>query len=445
MDISKKCLYIYGLIAVFIWIGGSRPALGQEPLSFYQAISNSLENNYDIRIAVKDVDIAINNNTRGAAGMWPSIAFSASQRNQYLNQNKPQDIISKTHDISPGLNLNWVLFGGFSAQITRSKLAEFQNLSEGFQSVVVQNTLQAVILAYQKALLENSRLEVTRELMLLSKDQYKYEQQRRSFGNATTFDLQQARTAYLEDSSNYIVQGLNHRNAMRNLNLIMGHEYQQLYTLSDTFSPIITTFNLAELADLLENNNQTLRNQAINVALMEYDLKLGKSKLYPTFSLNSGITYTYGTTQVQAQPNTTMDPLVLYGNFTLSYNLFNGGQVRRNIANAAISIEKEQLQTKQITQQVKMQLASTFDLYNVRKQLYEVAIENEKLRKMNLELAQEKYRLGSINSINFREVQLAYLNTSLFKLQSIYNLMETYTEIMRLTGGILEEFNPNID
>ncbi len=443
MVISKKYVYFYTLIAVFIWIGGSGPALGQEPLSFYNAISKTLENNYQIRIAQKDVEIAANNNNPGAAGMWPSITLSAAQNNRWTDQTEPQKNTTFSNEISPSVNLNWMLFGGFSVQITRKRLAELQNLSEGMMSVVVENTLQAIILAYQKALLEKERLKITREVMSLSLDQFRYAKTQKATGNGTTFDLQQAQAAYLEDSSNYILQGINFRNAKRNLNLIMGESHTNQYTLTDSFQPINQSFNLEELYNKLESSNQTLTNQYINQKLIKYDLQQNKSNLYPTFSLNAGSSYTYGSTKADDMPRTNSDPLMVYGNFTLNFNLFNGGQVKRAIQNARISLQQSKLETQEMSKQLKMQLVSLYDLYNVRKQLYDVALENEKVTRLNYELAQDRYRLGTINSINFREVQLSYLNTSLSKLQTIYNLMDTYTEIMRMTGSILNEFEPD--
>jgi len=442
MVISKKYIYFCTLIAVFIWIGGSGPALGQEPLSFFNAISKTLENNYQIRIAQKDLEIAANNNTAGAAGMWPSITLSAAQNNRWTDQTKPQSSTTLYNDISPSVNLNWILFGGFSVKINRSRLAELENLSEGMMSVVVENTLQAIILAYQKTLLEKERLQITREVMNLSLDQLRYAKTQRNTGNGTTFDLQQAKTAYLEDSSNYILQGINFRNAKRNLNLIMGESHTKQYTLTDSFQPIDQSFNLEELYNRLEASNQTLTNQYINQKLIKYDLQQSKSNLYPTFSLNAGSSYTYGSRKVDDLPNTNSDPLVVYGNFTLNFNLFNGGQVKRSIQNAKISLEQSKLETQEMENELKMQLVMLYDLYNVRKQLYNVALENEKVTRLNYDLAKDRYRLGTINSINFREVQLSFLNASLSKLQTIYDLMDSYTEIMRMTGSILTEFDP---
>ena len=39
-----------------------------------------------------------------------------------------------------------------------------------------------------------------------------------------------------------------------------------------------------------------------------------------------------------------------------------------------------------------------------------------------IKISEEKYRAGAINSFNYRDVQLMYLESSLRKLQAVYNL-----------------------
>jgi len=64
----------------------------------------------------------------------------------------------------------------------------------------------------------------------------------------------------------------------------------------------------------------------------------------------------------------------------------------------------------------------------------EAGIESAEL---NLEISKEKYLNGSINSFNFRDVQLIYLNAAFSRLSAVYNLIDAHTELLRLTGGIL--------
>ena len=84
-------------------------------------------------------------------------------------------------------------------------------------------------------------------------------------------------------------------------------------------------------------------------------------------------------------------------------------------------------------------MAYALDFYDVRKQLLDVAQIGVKSATLNLQIATEKFRAGTINSFNFRDVQLIFLNASLAELEVTYNLIASETELMRLTGGIISE------
>jgi outer membrane protein TolC len=93
-----------------------------------------------------------------------------------------------------------------------------------------------------------------------------------------------------------------------------------------------------------------------------------------------------------------------------------------------------------MTNRQRRNLRDTFELYEVRKQLFDVAVENEEAARLNMQIAEERFKAGAINSFNYRDIQLAYLNTALSKLQAVYNLIDAQTELMRLTGNIVSEY-----
>jgi hypothetical protein len=47
-----------------------------------------------------------------------------------------------------------------------------------------------------------------------------------------------------------------------------------------------------------------------------------------------------------------------------------------------------------------------------------------------------------INSFNYRDIQLIYLNASIRRLQAVYNLISSRTQLTRITGGFLGSVNP---
>ncbi len=84
-------------------------------------------------------------------------------------------------------------------------------------------------------------------------------------------------------------------------------------------------------------------------------------------------------------------------------------------------------------------LLSLHETYDLRKELLRLADESLKSASLNLKISFDKYKAGSINSFNYRDVQLLYLNAALSKLQAIFNIIDTRSELMRITGGLIDE------
>ncbi len=427
-----KYNFLFMLLSVCLVISG----FAQEELSLAGALQTGLENNYQIRIYKKDLAIAENNDSWGMAGRYPSISLGINQFNTYRDDNTGKYF---SNSVSPNINLQWTLFNGLAVKITKSKLSDVYALSGGLVVMVVENTLQGIILAYYKSLVENEKLNVLEELLQLSSDRYTYEKIRKEFGTAVTFDLLQAENAYLSDSANYLLQQMNQSNALRDLNLLMGVDVEEMYTLTEEFRVERKDFAYKELAQKMLANNRTLLNQYINQSLLEDDTRLKRSGQYPSLLMNTGYNYFNGRFDYQDLGVSSSASYDFYVNFSLNFNLYNGRNVKRAIQNAIITEEKGEVEIEEIKHTLSNQLAYALEFYNVRKQLLEVAKIGVKSATLNLQIATEKFRAGTINSFNFRDVQLIFLNASLAELEVTYNLIASETELMRLTGGIISE------
>lgn len=455
------------ILSILIFLFGSTKLKSQESISLSNAIQKGLENNYSIRITNLNVDIAKNNNSWGTAGLFPKIdlkvepGFSGNKKeNDYNGQtfigiDTSYSYVSKVQNfgVSPGVSLNWRLFNGFAVKITKEKLEQYQKLSEGNLAVVVENTIQAIYLAYYSALLDQEKIEIVSEIMALSLDRYKYVLERKQLGSAVTYDVLQVKIAYLSDSTNYLLQQMNVKNSIRNLSMLLGESSVKEYILTDDFEVLIVDYEYGDLFNKLQSENKTLKNQFINQEVLKKDIGLAKSSLYPTLSIFSSAGYPISNTSVEnISSNPFSSPTVFntvtkvngvytyLANFSLSYNLFNGFNTRSAIQNAKIQEQIGSLQIDEMKLQLSISLANMLDLYNIRKQLYQVTIESLETAQLNLDISNEKYKVGAINSFNYRDVQLIFINTAFSKLQATYSLIETHSELMRITGNIITEY-----
>ena len=341
--------------------------------------------------------------------------------------------------LMPGLSLNWVLFNGFSVNITKSNFKLLEDLSQGNSAVMVENTIQAIVLSYYKILLEQEKLKVVNQVKALSRDRYMYLQLKKDFGSALTYDVLQTKNAYLNDSSNVIVQEMNVKNALMNFNLLLGEKAEKEYKLTEEFNTQLNDYDLKDLQLKFESGNKTILNQYINQEVLKNNVKLSKNRMYPTLSLSSGVDYNNSRMKYSGIDANATNGYDYYVNFSLSFNLFNGGNSKRAIANAMLNEDIGLIRIEQMKQSISNVLNVTYQLYNIRKQLYLVIEESIKTSEMNLQISTDKFKAGTINSFNYRDVQISYINASFKKLEAIYNLIDTNTELMRLTGGIISQ------
>lgn len=430
---------------------------GQDSLSLANAIEIGLERNFSIQIEKLNAEIAKNNNNWGEAGRYPSINFIMGQNNSIIFR-KPTNPFSlggtnTINNFNNQIDVEWVLFNGFRVNINRNRLGELERLSLGNVQIVVENTVQNIILAYNLAVLESKRLEVRKKVLNLSKERYELVKLRREVGSAILFDVLQEENAYLTDSSNVLSQTLNYKNSVRNLNELMNQDLNQEYILVDSLSFDEKSYELGDLKSRMISSNSNLRNQYINQSLLHCNTKLARANQYPVISLNVGATNSNDRLNAPARvqsdslgatppPSFSTNYGYSYGgyaNLSLRFNIFNGGQIKRSIQNAQIQERVGSLSVKELEVALTNDLTQFYELFNVRKNLVQLANANIKAAELSVQLANERYRNGYLSSIENRIIQLNYLNTALTSLEALYNVLETHTDLLRITGGIVNE------
>jgi outer membrane protein len=421
---------IHKILLLFIGILIFQPVQAQEALTLSGALEKALENNYGLIISRAGNEIAGINNNPGTAGRYPSIGFDAANTNFYDLNND-----TYTGRFTAGVGLNWVLFDGFKVNISLEKLENLESLSEGRLGVVIESTIEDVVLGYYTVLLQQEQLKVLETVMQLSKDRYEYELDRKSLGGSVTYNVLQAQNVYLTDKANYMNQEVVVRNSVRNFNFLLGEAPTTTWTFSETFEANTSEYVLADLLSKMKSSNQILKNQYTNLMLMENETSLKRANYSPTLSMGAGMEM--GESWSSPAGQTGSGNLSPYGNIRLSYNIYSAGVRKRSVEIARIYEEMAQVEISEMEHALTNELFNLADYYGVRVELLNVANENMEASELNLSISEEKYRSGVINSFNFRDVQLIYLSAALRRLQSVYNLIDSKTRLTRITGGFL--------
>ena len=434
------------------WMITCLSAGAQSQLSLSDALQIGLSNNFDIRIEKINQEIARNNNNWGEAGRYPTLDIGLGQSNGITDIDNPASFLQgqiRANDLNPTIGARWTIFNGFSVNINKGRLELLESQSDGNAQIVIENAVQAIVVAYYTVLLEQERLEVLEEVLTLSRDRYNLVLIRQEIGSAVTFDILQDKDSYLTDSSNYVLQELVYENAMRDLNLLLAEDLTNRYSLTESLDHPTQTYSYQDLYAKMTENNSNLRNQFIHQELLRNSTALSKANRSPSLDLNFGYSYTKNWQDLskanfgnESGPESVIKSSTTnyYANFTLAFTVFDGGRIKRQIKNARIQETMGTLETDELKLALNNDLLSALDRYNVRKKLLEISNESLENASLNLELSEERYKNGTINSFNYRDIQVNYLQAALRNLQSKFDLIQTDTELLRLTGGILNTY-----
>lgn len=423
-------------LIILFFCAANQLLVAQEDLSLSRAIEIGLANNYDLKVVRKSEEVAGLNNSWGNVGRYPSIQFNLVSRNT-KDYNETADFTRNT--LTPSLDVNWILFDGFSVRIRKNKFDDLEQLSKGNTIVAIENKIELIILAYYKVLLEKERLSVSKKIMDLSFDRYEKMKVGKELGSSVTFDVLQAKNAWLQDQSSFLLQDLSYNNSIRDLNFLLGVKEGLTYQFTDEFLPPVEEFVMADLMDKMLAENSNLKNKYIQEMILKRDVELARSSFYPRLSLGAGVQGNRIRNKVENAPSSTMDSHNLYANLSLSYMIFNGNSNKRAVQIAKIQEEIGQIETDNLKHSLTNLLAQRFEMHNVRLNLYELAVENLEAAELNLSISKDKYESGSINSFNYRDIQITYQNVALARLNAIFNLIQSRTALVRITGGILQE------
>ena len=435
-NLKNSLFVVRGMIGLCLSmiLGGIQ---AQTDLSLADAVALGLKNNYDIRIADMNAEIAENNHHAGTAGLLPSLNFNIN--NSAFRSGSPAAFTASRLNTSMGPQLSWTLFDGFRAQTTMDRLELLEEQSVGQAAIVVENTIQAIVLAYYNVLLTQEQERVFLEVLEASRERLKYEEFRKEIGATSTFDMIQFRSGALTDSANYVSQQLSYRNALRNLNLLMAMPIERNWKLTDPIQETFDKYTLEDLEEKMLASNRNLRNQYITNHILRQDIRLARANLYPVVGATGAVTYGAGRIERSfgAEPIQTFSAFDFTAGLSVSFNLFNGGNVRRQIENARINEQIGHVQENQLKETLANDLQVAFDNYEVRREILNIqnaAISNART---NLDLATERLSNGLINSLDFRTIQNQYRNTQLSRIRALFDLIESETELIRLTGGLV--------
>lgn len=420
----------------------------KQSISLEKAIEASIANAYTLKSAQTSVSIAKNNNNYGEAGRYPTITFGINSQNSYQMINNPASFLNGARilgfNATGNLDASWVLFEGFKVRITKDRFNLLQQQSEGNAQVILENLVAQTTKAFTQAQIQRERWRLNADLLRVSREKMTYIETRREYGQAVEFDRLQILDAYLNDSIQWAVQGISYELALQNLVLAMGFAPDALVEPADTLAYELPVYDWESLLQDLLDNNQQLKNLSITERIAQADIELRKTSLYPRITMNAGVSEQVGGNQVSGKepliPNDWRGSNTFTGyiNFGFNYTIFNGGKLKRAVENAELQEEIATLNTKETKRNLSHQLRILWERYQQQQQIYALTVQLNENAQKNLTIAEEKFKLGTLNYFDFRTIQTNYIRSMNARQDAFLNAKTTEIDMLQLSGRLVK-------
>ncbi len=414
----------------------------QNVLTTQEAVALALEYNYGIKIAKNSVEIADNNANILNAGFLPRVTGNGGATYnldntdaEFSNGNSTSLNGAESSRYNASVNLNYTLFDGLGRQYNYKRLKEEQQLSELEARETIENTMLQLFTVYYNVAQLSENTSALQQTLNISKERLIRAEYQFNYGQSTKLGVLNAQVDINNDSINVINAYQRLINSKRDLNVVLGNAVPSTFEV-DTLITFVLQLNKQELLEKVKANNVTLLQLEKNLLISEYNLKTWKSDYLPSL----GLTGSYGWNK---NDNNAASFLAvskstgLSAGFNLTWNLFDGGSTITRVKNAKIDLENRQLQKEQIIIDVEREFKNAWDDYQNKLTIFNVQEKNILTSKNNFERTQEKFRLGQVTSIEFRQAQLNLLNAELSRNQAKYEAKIAELFVLQLSGELL--------
>ena len=415
----------------------------QQKLSLNEAIKIALENNYDINLAKRDLEISGNNYSLGNAGFLPRVDASGSQtrtvtktKQEYSDGSSVDENEASSNSTYANIALSWTLFDGFKMFTSYSKLREYKELGEIQLRDQIENSLYDVIQTYYDLVRQKYLYRVAKESITISEERVRLAEEKLSVGSASQLDVLRAKVDLNSDKSNLLAQEVTINSLKVSLNKLLSRDVATDFDVDDAIE-IKEGLSFDQLKEAAQKNNTTVLQYEKNKILSSYNVSLSKTNYFPIINLTSG--YTYQKSQSDANLVKSNRSYGYNYGLNLSWNLFNGFTTQLQHENALISLDKSDIELRQSRALLESNMLIAYKNYEKNLEILKLEDENVSVAKENLDLAIDQLNLGSLSPLEFRDVQKNYTTAQSRLASARFTAKMSEKDLLKLSGMMLNQ------
>lgn len=382
-----------------------------ESYTLNELIESALKNSHSIQRSLKSRENILDNHRKNLYDLLPNASYSAT----YSERKSLDAFYSSSISLSKSIYLNEPTYFNLKRSNIDKKISDLNH-----QNIQKRIALD-VINSYIDILQTQKNIQISKENLKLQKRIH--EQVLIQFQNnrRTIYDIQQSQIDTLNSHINLIDLNNNLKKLRENLFFTV--------KLEDKGYPI-------EVIDFEVHEQNTDFNSNLNIEAAKFNLNKSNVSLtqsylslFPSLSLN----YSWGTSANETSGGDLLKTANYNDSYTfsinLSYPLFNQLHQGTNYRMAKRSLLLEELEINETIDETKKLINQTVRDWELIHQTYSLYEQRHTLTKANLAIAEERFALGVISSLDLDKARIQYLESEMQLVNRFYTLIRKQEEI----------------
>lgn len=415
----------------------------QPLLQAKDVVSSALKNNFGVQISENNLAIAANNQSVLNSSFLPTLGANAGANYNLNNvvanfQNGTSTELNgaQSSSFNAGVNLNYVLFDGFGRWYNYKQLKEQYQLTELEAKTTMENAVFDALSAYYDVAIQSSQVEILTDAVAVSSIRLERERSNFDFGQTTMLSVLNAEVDLNSDSISLVNARVALANSKKNLNAVLVEDINRDFTV-DSNVIFMTGMDKATLQKMMLENNSILLQAKQNLTLNNYNMGITRARYLPSISANAQYGWNRNNNNQASFLLSSMSNGLNAG-ATLTWNLFDGGTTRTNAQNTKLQNLNLALQIEQTINNLNRDFEIAWANYQNSLFQYNSLSRNLDNSKYNFSRTDEQFKLGQVNSVEYRQAQLNLFSVETQVIQAKYSTKLAELRLLQLSGLLLE-------
>ncbi len=433
--INKKYLCLVSCLCSFYILKS------QNVLMLEDAVKQSLESSFEVKVASSELTAAKMQDFRGNANEIALYSFSANNTgsafgiNQILVNGTEINRFGVSNNLNVNVGVSYPIFNSFRIKATKNRIIAQTDVAQTRLKSQLQNVAAMVITRYFDLVRQQNLLVLLRKTVAVSEKRLELVKMRLSVGLANNADVYLAEIDLNTRNQEFIQQKNLLSQSMIDLNTLMNRPRTDTFSVANEI-PLAQGLSLQMILTDMKKNPD-LQNIDFQIKVAEFNEQEVYALRQPQVRLNAGLGYNLNnSTAGFSLLNQNYGP---NGGISLTLPLFQNQIFDRQHQIAKVGTETRKFQKQALEATLEGNAYRLWQAYETAISRLESETKNLDITKKYLDLTLQRYELNQANAVDLREAQRAYEDAAYRLVNVRFLAKQAETELLRIAAQLVKE------